>query len=234
MQPEPRAILFDLDDTLYPLSTFVHSGFAVCAGYLERVAGLDARKVFALLISASVGPNRGRELQLCAAGFGLSPEMVGTLLEVIRQHWPSLSLPRASREVLLRLRPSWRIGVVTNGLPARQARKSEALGLARLVDTIVYAQAVGDGRGKPHPEAFLEAARRLNVPPARTLFVGNDLRCDVLGAHRVGMRAIHFRPGRGPVRAVRSCAADATISSLDVLLSVAEPIVPAHWSSDDV
>jgi FMN phosphatase YigB (HAD superfamily) len=101
-----------------------------------------------------------------------------------------------------------------------------------LVDTIVYANAFGNGRGKPQPAPFLEAARRLGVVPARTVFVGDDLRCDVYGARRAGMRAIHFAHGHEGQRRKRRQSADATISSLDALPRVAEPIVPMHWRFD--
>jgi FMN phosphatase YigB (HAD superfamily) len=230
MQPEARAILFDLDDTLYPLRTFVGSGFVACAGYLDRAMGLDPRGVLSVLLAASDGPDRGRELQVCAEQFGLSHTIVGTLVEVIRQHDPVLRLPRASREALAALRGGWRLGVVTNGLPDLQARKADALGLPRLVDTIVYAHAVGDGRGKPQPEPFLEAARRLGVSPDRTLFVGDDVGCDMFGAGRVGMRTVqlvHRHSGRPPKR---TYYADTTISSLCELPGVAEPLVPTNRS----
>jgi putative hydrolase of the HAD superfamily len=230
MQPEPRAILFDLDDTLYPLRSFVRSGFVACAEFLHRAMGLDPREVLLVLLAASDGPDRGRELQVCAEQFGLTDAIVGTLVDVIRHHDPTLRLPRASREVLAALRGRWRLGVVTNGLPDLQARKAKALGLPRLVDTIVYANALGDGRGKPQPEPFLEAARRLSVSPDRTLFVGDDLRCDMFGAGQVGMRTVQLERqhnGRSPKRIY----VDTTISSLYELLRVAEPLVPTYRSS---
>jgi putative hydrolase of the HAD superfamily len=232
MQPEPRAVLFDLDDTLYPLRNFVRSGFAACAVYLDRVVGLDPREVLSVLLAASAGAERGGELRVCAMRYGLSTAMVHALVQVIREHSPLLTLPAASRAALAAMRPGWRLGVVTNGLPDRQARKVSALGLPPMVDTIVYANAVGDGRGKPQPEPFLEAARRLAISPERTLFVGDDLRCDVLGARLVGMRTVHFSPRPDGVVVGGSPFADATISSLHALSAVAETLLPAYRVDD--
>lgn len=46
------------------------------------------------------------------------------------------------------------------------------------------------GAEKPDPSIFLEAARRLGMPPAEILHAGDLIRDDVLGARRAGMRAV--------------------------------------------
>jgi putative hydrolase of the HAD superfamily len=233
MQPEPRAILFDLDDTLYPRRYFVRSGFVACAEYLDRELGLNPRVVLSMLLGASVGPDQGRELQVCAARFGLTTAVVTTLIEVIRQHAPSLILPQSSREALAALHVGWRLGVVSCGFPDLQERKACALGLPLVVDTIVYANALSDDdRGKPQTEPFIEAARRLRVIPERIVFVANHLRCDVSGAVQVGMRTVHVQGEHTGRAAERNFMADVTISSLGELPMVVEPLVPEYRSAD--
>ncbi len=227
---QPKAVIFDLDDTLYPLRRFVHSGFAAVADHLADTWRVDRREAIGVLARACRGASRGRELQVCVAHFGLSPSIVSALVQVIRLHAPSLRLPRASRFALEALRPDWYIGVVTNGLPDVQARKVDALGLRELVDTVVYANEVGAGDGKPDREPFLEAARRLGVTTDRAMFVGDDARCDVFGAGQVGMKTVHVtRRGRAHVPA---CGADAAITTLAVLPAIAERLVPdLRWRS---
>jgi putative hydrolase of the HAD superfamily len=232
VRPEPRAILFDLDDTLYPLRSFVRSGFAACARHLDLTMGINPRQALVVLLAASAGPDRGRELQVCSAHFNLPDTMIAVLIDVFRRHKPTLRLPEASGDMLRGVREGWRLGVVTNGLPDIQARKVGALALAPLVDTIVYANAVGDGRGKPGPEPFLEAVRRLGVTVERTVFVGNDLGCDVFGANRVGMLTVHLKRPEPVSSPTRVCVADATIKSLRELRAIGEALVPAHWSTN--
>ncbi len=48
---------------------------------------------------------------------------------------------------------------------------------------------VFDRLGKPEPHLFLEAARRLAVPPARLVMIGDQLETDILGAHAAGIDA---------------------------------------------
>lgn len=220
MLPDRRAIVFDLDDTLYPQRRFVLSGFLAVARHLERIGGLDARLGFAALAGYSRGAARGREIQACLAQHDLDPALAPELIDVLRYHAPRLRLPRASARVLADLRRAgWRLGVLTNGQPTIQRAKVTALGLERHVDAVVYATACGAGQGKPDAEPFAEIARRLAVPPPHAVMVGDDERCDVGGALAAGMLAIRCvawtRADAG------STAAPAAITHLSHVLSVA-------------
>jgi len=219
-----RAIIFDLDDTLYPLERFVLSGFDAVATHLSTVFGIDRLEAWTTLRQAFHHGGGGRELQICLSRFGLPEGLAPSLVNVIRQHQPALALPTASQQMLAALSPSWRIGVVTNGVPEIQARKVTALGLGSRVDTIVYAHAVGSGAGKPDPESFREVSRRLQVGVNRTVFVGNDPVRDVFGAWRVGMRTIHVA-GATLATGGSALVADATVRSLTEIPDVAARLV---------
>jgi putative hydrolase of the HAD superfamily len=198
VQPDARAVVFDLDDTLYAYRRFVLSGFREVARHLQRTRGADASGVFRRLASASRGPDRGRELQVIAADLGLTDRDLARLIEILRHHEPGMHLPRPSQRLLGALRAGgWRLGVLTNGAPEIQARKVRALGLSRHVDAVVYAAACGSGRGKPDPAAFAEVAGRLGVAPRRAVMVGDDEACDIAGATGAGMRAIRCAVWRG-------------------------------------
>ncbi|MGE0463962.1 MAG: HAD family hydrolase [Vicinamibacterales bacterium] len=226
MRHEPRAVLFDLDDTLYPHRRFVLSGFAEVAAHVERHWGVEACRAFALL-SRATRIVRGRELQALAQHFDLPAWLVPQLVEIIRAHEPRLRLPRASARVLHALRDGWRMGVVTNGPPDIQARKVTALGLQPLVDTVVYAHATGRGLGKPDRAPFLEAVRRLGVRMARTVFVGDDPVADIGGARQAGMLAVQVRRRDGG-EGKAACAADAVIESLEEVPSAALGLLDAR------
>lgn len=50
--------------------------------------------------------------------------------------------------------------------------------------------------GKPSKEFFLQAAARLGLPPQELLMIGDDLRVDVLGGLRAGLRSALVRTGK--------------------------------------
>jgi putative hydrolase of the HAD superfamily len=225
MRPD-RAVLFDLDDTLHPLRLFIQSGFAAVAAHLAQTIDVDGRDALETLRNAAAGPNRGRELQVLVGRLGLPPTILPDLVKLIREHRPAIQLPVPSVRMLQILRPHWRLGIVTNGLPAVQRRKVEALGLAGAVDTIVYAAEHGARSGKPERAPFMAAVRALGVAVDRTVFVGDDEWCDLVGATRVGMRTVFLSAAEhaGP-----SFHADAIVHSLLDVPRVADALVPAQW-----
>ena len=230
MPRNPRALLFDLDDTLYPLRRFQLSGFAAVSRHVARFHGADERQAFRLLVSASRGAQRGRELDTLISQFSLRVP-VTELVRIIRGHDPVLRMPRATEETLRSLGRSWQLAVVTNGIPAIQAAKVRALGLERLVDTVVYASDYGSGEGKPDREPFLEALRRLDVPPSQAIAVGDDEFADIFGATRCGLRTIQTRECRsGPFGSVSICA-DAVVNRITDVPVMADCILPGKLAS---
>ena len=218
MPHDARAIVFDLDDTLYPYRRFQVSGFAAVADHLSRVRRIDRKRALRVMCRASHGPNAGREIQVLLETFGLSAGLLSGLTDVMRGHQPRLRLPASSAAVIAALRPGWKLGVLTNGNDGVQARKIAGLGLAPLVDSIVYATRYGTGAGKPETAPFAEILRRLKTPAERTIFVGNDEVCDVGGARTAGMRAVRVTAWS---RVSGDSAADAVIKSLRDLPAVA-------------
>jgi putative hydrolase of the HAD superfamily len=189
--PDLRAVVFDMDDTLYPYRQYRLSGFRAVAAHLERTHGIDRRIAYARLLCASRDGGRGRELQACIEEWELGVGALGDLLAVIHAHRPDIRLPQAVIRMLATFRRTgWKVGVLTNGPQPTQEQKVAALRLTDHVDAVVYATAHGCGIGKPDAPPFLEIARQLAVPPAATVFVGDDERCDIGGAMRVGMQAL--------------------------------------------
>jgi putative hydrolase of the HAD superfamily len=184
----PRAIVFDLDDTLYHERRFALSGYQAVAGLIEAEDGARATTVFRLLARSLRRGRRASAFQDVAAALRLPHERIASWLECYRGHAPALKMAPPVRRTLETLRGSWRIGILTNGLPAVQASKVAALGLMPLVDAVVYAD--GFGGGKPSRAAFVEILSRLSARPGRTVFAGDDPQRDIEGAHRVGMRTV--------------------------------------------
>ena len=83
------------------------------------------------------------------------------------------------------------------------------LGLAALFEVTVSSEEVA--RGKPAPDVYLEAARRLGVPPARCAAV-EDSASGIRAAHAAGMRVIAYPNRHYP--------------PADDVLSLADTVVP--------
>lgn len=235
-----RAVLFDLDDTLYPERSYVESGFRAVAAHLARVAAADPDALFRCMLELLDRDGRGRIFDHAIERFGLAgAATVEELVAVYRHHRPSISLYPEVPHALARLRESGlRLAIVTDGLLCMQENKVAALGVERLVDAVVCTDALGRDFWKPHPAAFRAAAEKLGVDPRNALFVGNDPAKDIPAPLELEMQAIHIcrasnpaaNPAAGPAAgpaaspavspAANCCRASAHIDGLDAV---------CHW-----
>ena len=192
-----KAVIFDLDDTLYPYIQHVHSGFAAVATYVDRNFGVPAKDAYGTLRCAREVDARGAEFQRLCDVYRLDRSIVPALLREFNAHHPQLWLTHDAATVLGNLRrDGWRLGLLTNGNPVVQKKKVDVLGLAALIDQVVYASEHAPG-GKPAREPFIEVLRRLEVAPHDAVMVGDDPVNDVDGARAVGIRTICLaRTGR--------------------------------------
>ena len=214
-----RAVIFDLDDTLYPREAFVRSGLSAVARYAERRFGIGAEQALRTMLR-SIGT--GLEFQALLMGFNLPEDLMPALLDVFRTHDPALCPYEDARPALDRLRrEGWALAILTNGLPAVQARKVNALALAPLVDTVVYAEEHA-AIGKPHPAVYHRVLQELDLPAGRCVMVGDDVECDIKGARAAGMRTIKMmRHDSG-----RLCPADVGVEFLSGVPAAAAALIP--------
>ncbi len=221
-----RAIVFDLDETLYQERRFALSGFAEVARHVESRFGTPAFAAFALLRRTLATGHRQTAFQDLVTAHGLPAGTVEELIAIYRQHAPRLRLPHVSATVLRDLRRRWKIGILTNGSPDIQARKVAALGLSDLVDAVVFG--LDTGPGKPDRAAFTAVLDRLGVPAQASIFVGDDPRCDIMGARQAGMKTIRIRQGiHGRTLVAPDDEADVAVDSLkEVPATVAGLVAP--------
>ena len=88
------------------------------------------------------------------------------------------------------------------------------LELAALFEVTVSSEEVE--RGKPAPDVYLEAARRLAVEPARCVAI-EDSASGIRAAHAAGMRVIAYPNRHYPPSADVLASADVVVESLDAL-----------------
>ncbi len=187
-----KAVLFDLDDTLYSEMEFVQSGFKRVANYLGSRYRLDENVLFARMVEILYKDGRGSVFDTLLRDFGMyEMERVMLLLYVYRSHRPAIQLYEDALPTLESLRGMGiQLGIITDGMASVQRRKVESLGLEGLVDVIVYTDEVGRDYWKPSVIPYLIAGDLLNVPLSESIYVGNDPTKDFLGANTLGMLTV--------------------------------------------
>lgn len=191
-----RAVLVDLDDTLYPQSDVLDAAWRAVA---DRGAGLGldrAALLAALRAVAAGGSARGGIIDRALERVGAPVRHVPDLLAAFRGAVPAQLSPYPGvRVALAALRAQVPVALVTDGEVDGQWRKVAALGLDRAFDVLVFSDRRGRAHRKPDPLPFRDALARLGVDPADAVMVGDRPDKDVAGAVGVGMRAVRVRTG---------------------------------------
>lgn len=206
-----RAVLFDLDDTL-----FDHRGSsrAALAEVHRRHASGSAFEIFErhharILEDLHLDVLAGRRtldearrerfrLVFEAVGIALSDADAERVAAAYRAGYvPSWRPVPGAADLVAAVRAHARIGVVSNNLIEETRDKLAFCELASLVDVVVVS---GDeGISKPDPRIFQITLDRLGVTAPEAVMVGDSWAADITGASRAGIRAVWFNPRRGPV-----------------------------------
>jgi putative hydrolase of the HAD superfamily len=217
----PRAILFDLDDTL--ISAYGQPELAwqaICTEFADALHPLSTAEVSAAITVASEAfwsdaerHRRGR-LGLLEARQGIVAEAFAALVATGRPAVAAdLALVLAERyhtyrdeqmflfdgahSVVDQLRARGvRLALITNGAGAAQRAKIQRFELTHRFDHI---QIEGEhGFGKPEERAYRHAMAALDAAPHETWMVGDNLEWEIAAPQRLGIHAIWYDSlGRG-------------------------------------
>ncbi|GAA3717102.1 HAD family phosphatase [Streptomyces tremellae] len=203
--PRTAAVLFDLDGTLIDTEPLYYEATRrVLARHGAPDFGWEQHAGF-------IGVGTRETLEALAARYAIGSPVDALLAEVNGEH---LELLRSSAEVFPQMRKLVE-RLCAAGVPMAVASGSsrEAIGaalahggLAGFFPVAVSAEEVG--AGKPEPDVFFEAARRLGVAPDACAVL-EDSGPGVAAAHAAGMRclavlSVPVGPGERPGPAFRT------------------------------
>jgi putative hydrolase of the HAD superfamily len=213
MNPDVRAVLFDLDDTLFDhrgCSQAALDAVQRCHETLATIPFADLERAHSRVLEElhpevlagrmpleDARRERFRRL-LGIAGLTVEEALVDRIAVTYRDRYRESRRAIRGAAALLRLvRQHARIGIVSNNLRDEQQQKLEVCGLDSLIDALVVSEEVG--LSKPHPQMFSTALERLRCDPRHAAMVGDSWAADILGARAAGIRAIWFNPLGSPM-----------------------------------
>ena len=211
-------LVFDLDDTLYPELSYVHSGFRAVAAFLSPLLGVPAETLAAGMIAEEVAQGRGQVFDNVLRQHGRwTKTLVAACLRTYRQHRPELRLYPDAERCLSRF-AAGPLYLVTDGHKEVQARKVAALNLADRLRYAYLTNRYGRHRAKPDPHVFGLISRRESVVPSQVIYVGDNPRKDFVGIKPLGFRTVRILRGNyAHLEADAAHEADQRIHTLDEL-----------------
>ena len=171
-----KAVVFDLDDTLYMENEFVEYGLKNAAKVAETVYGIvNANEKIRSLYQESkvnvfdrlVNAEKIKDKEIAVAG----------LVKAYRNCEPkSLHCNPGVLDLLKTLKKKeMHMGIITDGFADVQKSKIKALGIQEYIDKIVITDELGGVQcRKPNPIGFEKMLKMLDVKPQEMVYIGDN------------------------------------------------------------
>jgi HAD superfamily hydrolase (TIGR01549 family) len=205
-----RAVLFDLDDTLFDHTGCSRDALAAaqdCHESLGGVALADLERVHSRLLEelhadvmlGKVPLDQARQERfrrlLVATGTTPDGDLVAETAAAYRDRYKSVRRAVCGAgELLAALSGRVRLGIVSNNLYDEQMEKLRVCGLDTFVDSVVVSERAGVS--KPDPAIFSVALQELETDAQGAVMVGDSWKADIAGARAAGIQPIWFNPLR--------------------------------------
>jgi HAD superfamily hydrolase (TIGR01509 family) len=204
------AVIFDLDGVLLDSEAAWRDAKRDVVGEWGGVWKDEASRAMLGMSAPEWSVYMRDDLQVDRDPGEIDAEVVKRLLEGYRERLPLLP---GAREAVERLAARWPLGLASSS-NLEVIEVVMASGFGPFFKTWVSSEEVG--RGKPAPDVFLEAARRMGADPATAAAI-EDSHNGILAAHAAGMAVIalpnhEFPPGDDALE-----HADLVLGSLDEL-----------------
>ena len=204
-QPAPRAVLFDLDDTIFDHTHATHCALRELQSFEPALTGweiealrrehsaileeLHLKVISGRMTVDSARIERFRRLLALGDVPDAAVRAVGAA-RCYRQAYERGWQPVAGASELLRALKAagvW-VGVVTNNIVSEQRKKLDRCELGVCVDALVTSEEVGVQ--KPAVEIFQVALAQANASPDEAVMIGDNWSNDIEGARAAGIRPI--------------------------------------------
>lgn len=207
-----RAVLFDLDDTLFDHRQCARTALAdLHQAYelfrmqpfddFERTHAALLEELHVRVLAGALGLDEARRERFRrlfeASGVVRGTDAVALAASRYREGYQRARGPVPGAAALLGLvKARARVAIVSNNLLDEQREKLKHCGLDQWVDALVVSEEAGVS--KPDPRIFAIALERLGCSAHEAVMVGDSWVADVAGARAAGLRAIWFNPLRHP------------------------------------
>lgn len=193
-----KAVIFDLDDTLYNEIDYCKSGFAAVAEFLANLPNippsLAADSIFtALWEQFSTGNHKKTfNIVLNKLKIDYNDETIQNLVSIYRNHKPEIKLPSDSKKILDTLSSNYKLALLTDGFLPAQQLKVDALEIEHYFEAIIYTETLGRESWKPSPAGFEYLLKKIKEKPKNCVYVADNAEKDFIAPNKLGLATIQL------------------------------------------
>jgi len=171
-----RAVIFDLDDTLYPEKQYIESGFKHIAKILNHETNIDKDKIYNDLLNIFEQDSRNVFNNLLKKyNIDYTDDRIMKLVNDYRGHLPKISFYDDVIPCLHNLKHKGiKTGIITDGYLVSQRQKINALKAYDYFDKIILTDELGREFWKPHPKAFELMKEALSISFEEMMYIGDN------------------------------------------------------------
>lgn len=213
-----KAVIFDLDDTLYDEMQFVKGGLKKAALHISKIYKVNREKTYRLFIKILHDHGRGKIFDLALSGLGLpvNRQILDKLVSVYRYNDAKLRPFKETIPILFYLRhKGYKVALLTDGNSRVQRHKVRMLGIEPFFDCLVYSRWHGIDFEKPNQLIYKKCLKKMGLEPYDAIYVGDNPSKDFIGAKELGIRTLMLKnKRRNTARITGGYEAEYIVSSL--------------------
>ncbi|MFC1691265.1 TIGR02253 family HAD-type hydrolase [Nanoarchaeota archaeon] len=192
-----KAIIFDLDDTLFDSTALAEAARKEACNAMVNAGIPDSVEnsyKSLLRIVKKYGSNDSRHFDRLCNSYGIKnrPDIIAS--GVVAYHNMKFSklhmFPRSRFTLTNLMKQRYKLALVTNGIISKQWEKITRLKIKYLFDEIMISEK------QPKSKLLKKALSKLNVNPSEILSVGNRIDAELKDSKKLGMKTVRILQGK--------------------------------------
>lgn len=169
-----KAIVFDLDDTLYDEIDYVKSGYYEVSKFIEKKYNIkNTNEIMWELFEESNKNIFNRLFEKLNIDYSIDD--VNILIRIYKEHIPNIKLKDGAIQVLQFLKSkNIKTGIISDGTYITQENKIKSLNLEKYVDYIILTDSLGKKYWKPNRKSYDIMAKKFNIKLNEMIYVGDN------------------------------------------------------------
>ncbi len=190
-----KAMIFDLDCTLYDAEQYYSGAFKEISEYIYKKHKISKQRIYNKLMN--IWKKKTSMYKYLFSDlldfFNLSIELKN-VINIFNNYDGKIELYPYTISTLNELRRrDYKMGIITDGNVERQKRKIKLLNISRFFDTIIFTDELGSP--KPSVIPFRNVIDELKILPRESFYIGDNPIIDFKGAKKAGMKTIRILSG---------------------------------------